>query len=195
MGIGPVALTRGTVQSTNSVPTVTDNLKSQNKISTEIIGVSYNPTNMYTTTNGELTFGGVDSSKYTGAITYTPITKTSPAKFYWGIDQTINYGSSKILSSTAGIVDTGTTLVLLASDAFNKYKSMTGGTMDPNTGLLSITQEQYNNLQNLNFNIGGTTFPMTPNAQIWPRTLNTYIGGSVGSIYLIVGNVSFNLFK
>ena len=29
-------------------------------------------------------------------------------------------------------------------------------------------------------------FELTPNAQIWPRSLNTAIGGTAGSIYLIV---------
>lgn len=30
---------------------------------------------------------------------------------------------------------------------------------------------------------------MTPNGQIWPRTLNTYIGGTSGSIYSIVNDL------
>lgn len=30
---------------------------------------------------------------------------------------------------------------------------------------------------------------MTPNAQIWPRALNSDIGGSAGNIYLIVGDL------
>ena len=47
----------------------------------------------------------------------SPITSTSPASAYVGIDQSITYGSAgtTILSSTAGITDTGTTLVLIAS--------------------------------------------------------------------------------
>jgi cathepsin E len=30
---------------------------------------------------------------------------------------------------------------------------------------------------------------MTPNAQIWPRALNSAIGGVAGAIYLIVGDL------
>jgi len=30
---------------------------------------------------------------------------------------------------------------------------------------------------------------LTPNAEIWPRSLNTYIGGVSGDIYLIVANL------
>ena len=54
---------------------------------------------------------------------YSPITSTSPASDYVGIDQSITYGSAgtTILASTAGITDTGTTLVLLASGTSSCY--------------------------------------------------------------------------
>ena len=45
----------------------------------------------------------------------SPATTTSPANEYWGINESIKYGSTTILSTTAGIVDTGTTLILLAT--------------------------------------------------------------------------------
>ena len=93
---------------------MTDNLASQGTISEEVLGVYYAPTTSESDTNGELTFGGVDTSKTTSSITYTGITSTSPASFYWGIDQTISYGSTQLLNS-AGIVDTGTTLTLIAT--------------------------------------------------------------------------------
>lgn len=32
-------------------------------------------------------------------------------------------------------------------------------------------------------------YTLTPNAQIWPRSLNADIGGTAGSIYLIVGDL------
>ena len=190
LGIGPVRLTQHTVDNTDTVPTVSDNLKSQGTITTEVIGVSYNPTTEDSTSNGEMTFGDVDSSKFTGSITYTPITTTSPASYYWGIDQTVNYGATPLLPITAGIVDTGTTLTLLATNAFVEYQILTGGTMDENTGLLRISNDQYEKLQDLNFIVGGTTFALTPNGQIWPRALNEAIGGDADSIYLIVGDVS-----
>jgi saccharopepsin len=114
--VGPTDLTLGTVSNTGTVPTVTDNFKSQGTISSEILGVYFEPaTTASSDLTGELTFGGVDKSKTTGNVNYVPITGTSPASAYWGIDQSLTYGSSTILSSTAGIVDTGTTLVLIAS--------------------------------------------------------------------------------
>lgn len=35
-------------------------------------------------------------------------------------------------------------------------------------------------------------YTLTPNAQIWPRSLNTNIGGTAGSIYLIVSDLGSN---
>jgi hypothetical protein len=191
IGIGPLDLTEGTLTNSPSttIPTVTDNLYSQGTISEIVVGVSFEPTTTESDTNGELTFGGTDATKYTGTLTYTPLTTTYPASYYWGINESITYGATTILAETAGIVDTGTTLILIASNAYTKYQSATGATLDRTTGLLRITSTQYSALQNLNFNVGSTTYALTPNGQIWPRALNTYIGGSTSYIYLVVNSL------
>ncbi|KAF8524829.1 acid protease [Hysterangium stoloniferum] len=191
MGIGPTDLTLGTLKpnSAASIPTVTDNLFSQGSIPFNLLGVSFEPTTSASDTNGQITFGGVDSDKFTGEITFVPITSTSPASTFWGIDQSITYGGTTILSSTAGIVDTGSTLILLATDAFNTYQKQTGGTLDAATGLLTVSASQFDNLESLLFHIGGTTFELTANAQAWPRALNSDIGGKPGQIYLIVSDL------
>ncbi|KAJ3729238.1 putative aspartic protease [Lentinula raphanica] len=192
LGIGPVDLTSTTVHGMSSIPTVTDNLFKQGLIDTECIGIAYNPTqqdgNM---ANGELIFGGVDQTKIDGEVSYVPITSTSPASKYWGIEQEITYGSSKkmILKKTAGIVDTGTTLIMMADDAFDAYKAATGASMDQATGLLKLTSQQFEKLQSLNFEIGDTTFELTPNAQIWPRALNSALGGDSDSIYTVFASM------
>jgi len=192
LGVGPSDLTLNTVADAPQVPTVSDNLRSQGKISTEVLSISFNPPSSQTSANGELTFGGTDPSKYTGSITYAPITSAEPSTFYWGVDETISYGSETVLPSTAGIVDTGTTLMLIATDAFNRYKTTTGATLDSNTGMLSITNEQYSRLQSMFFTIGGTRLELTPNAQIWPRALNSDIGGTRDGIYLVVADLGMN---
>jgi cathepsin E len=191
LGIGPTDLTLGTLSpgSGNTIPTVTDNLFSQGTITNDQIGVSFEPTTTPEILNGEITWGGTDSSKFTGQITFIPITSTSPASQFWGIDQSITYGSNTILSTTAGIVDTGTTLILIASDAFSAYQSATGAVLDQTTGLGTISNSQFSNLQSLFFNTGGSSFELTANAQIWPQALNSAIGGTAGTIYLVVNDI------
>jgi saccharopepsin len=114
LGLGPVDLTQGTVSNTNEVPTVMDNLHAQGTISSEVLGVFFSPASSSDST-GELTFGGYDASKIIGEVSYVPITSTYPSSRSWGIDQSIRYGGTVILSNTAGIVDTGTTLILIAT--------------------------------------------------------------------------------
>ncbi|KAL4244016.1 peptidase A1 family protein [Abortiporus biennis] len=195
LGIGPVDLTAGTVSDGRLVPTVTDNLFLQHLIESNIVSVSFAPpTSLSSLTDGELTFGGTDSSKYQGQIHYSPITSTPPASEFWGIHvQSIYYGSTSTIIQplTAGIVDTGTTLILLASDVFDVYRRVTGAVIDNTTGLLRITLSQYHQLESLYFNIDGAEFELTPNAQIFPRSLNEVIGGSVddSDIYLIVADL------
>ena len=119
------------MSNTTTVPTVTDNLFAQGTIPQESIGISYEPTTSEGSVNGELTFGGVDDTKISGDVTFVPITSTSPASNYWGIDQTVSYGSSsRPILQSAGIVDTGTTLLLLATDAFQAYQKATGAKLD-----------------------------------------------------------------
>ncbi|KAH8116023.1 acid protease [Phellopilus nigrolimitatus] len=194
LGLGPVAMTANTVEGVDKVPTVADNLAAQGAISTEVVGVSFAPTTNQPNTNGVLTFGGVDPSKHTGDIAYTPITKNGPASQYWGIDQSIAYGAANttIMKSASGIVDTGSTLLLLASDFFNAYKNATGAEEDSATGLLKIAADKYDKLESLYFGIGGATFELTKNAQTFPRALNSYISGDKDTIYLVVGDLGYN---
>ena len=55
--------------------------------------------------------------------------------------------------------------------------------------MLRITSTQLSNLQSLFFTTGGRSFEFTANAQLWPRSLNTFIGGSSTSIYLVVNDI------
>ncbi|KAJ6606850.1 aspartic peptidase A1 [Mycena sp. CBHHK59/15] len=192
LGIGPVSLTLDTLSpaTTQLIPTVTDNLFSQGTISSDLIGISFEPTTQVEALNGEITWGGTDASKFTGAVRFTPVTRTSPSSEFWGINQSVRYGASTtILASTAGIVDTGTTLLLLASNGFSAYTRATGAVNDRATGLLRITAAQFANLQSLFFTTNGVTFEFTANAQLWPRALNTAIGGQANLIYVIVANL------
>ncbi|KAK0199003.1 aspartic peptidase A1 [Armillaria mellea] len=210
LGIGPTDLTEGTLSPATStlIPTVTDNLFTQGSITNHAVGVYFAPTTQEEVVNGEISWGGSyrlsqvnsnrnlggpDTSKIIGSISYAPITSTSPASEFWGIDESITYGTStSILSPTAGIVDTGTTLTLIASDAFRKYQSATGAVLDSATGLLRLTPTQFSNLKSLFFKIGGVSYELTPNAQIWPRSLNADIGGSPSAVYLIVNDIGTN---
>ena len=70
--IGPNGLTLGILNPDSNMiaRTVTDNLFKQGKIQKNQVAVSFVPTNSIPTVNGELTFGGVDSTKFIGELDY-----------------------------------------------------------------------------------------------------------------------------
>ncbi|KAG2367201.1 hypothetical protein BDR07DRAFT_1448971 [Suillus spraguei] len=160
------------------LPTFIDCLFEENKISRHVVGIFLEPTSTTDPDNhsrsGWLTFGQPDNTMYTGDIVYTPVTnRPSESSRYWGFEQKITYGQEEmeILDTTVGIIDSSSSLIAIATDAYERYKTVTGAVVDPRTGLLKITPEQYSALQPLNFHIGGRLFSLTPKAQIWPRSL------------------------
>ncbi|KAI0797341.1 aspartic peptidase A1 [Irpex lacteus] len=191
LGIGPTALTQGTTKpSSAEIPTVVDTAARERVIASKYVGIYFQPPTNASEVNGVLTFGHADSSKFTSPLYEIHITSKYPANQYVGIDQSITYGSkgTVILSKTSGIVDTGTTLILLSTSAYNSYVNVTGATFDEDVGLLSIPAEDYKKLESLYFRIGSKTFELTSNAQIWPRSLNAQIGGATDKVYLVISD-------
>lgn len=183
IGFGPVDLTQGTVSNANTVPTFMDNLYSQGSISTEVLGVSFRPESGSDTgdTNGELTLGGTDSSKYSGTLTYFPTLKSGTASAYWGISiASFTYGSTTLASSGSGIVDTGTTLIYIPTSAYNKFLSAGGGKTDSSSGLAVFTKKP---TSNFGIKFGSRTYTLTPAQYLVPTTQYSYYGLSSGKYY------------
>ncbi|KZT63052.1 acid protease, partial [Daedalea quercina L-15889] len=178
LGLGPEDLTKDTLSNEPNtlIPTVVQNAYTQNLISAEEIGIAFAPITSASDMNGIITFGGVDPSYYTGEIAYVPTVTSGEASSYVGITQSVTYGSIPLFDGMSGIVDTGTTLLYIPTQAYYTYQFATGGVKDFATGFLRITPSQY-------------AYTFTPDAQIWPRSLNTFIGGSNKYIYLIACDI------
>ncbi|KAG1747768.1 acid protease [Suillus paluster] len=195
IGVGPVDLTNGTLSPDNTlIPTIMNNALKQGLIKKEILGVLFAPPATYNDTNGVITYGGIDHALYTGKMSYAPVTETYPASLFWGINVTeLTCGTHTVIpQSTAGIVDTGTTLVLLADDFFDVYLDAIPGAYlddDNNTGLLVIPSSSVADMQPLNFKIGDTVFSMDIAAQLVPLDQNTAWGGQAGVQYGVVGKL------
>ncbi|KAJ3856567.1 aspartic peptidase domain-containing protein, partial [Lentinula lateritia] len=182
-----------------TIPTVMDNLFAQGTISNETLGVFLAPTTTDDPVNGELSFGGVDTSKMTGPMSFFQVVDSNFRSTlpFWSISQSATFGGVTIMDTTTCVVDTGTTLLMLPEDAVTAYQNLTGATLDSTTGLLSIAEAQLSNLTTLSFigtDINGETqhFDLTPNAQLFPRAFNTEIGGTADDIFLITASSGSN---
>ncbi|KAF8432236.1 acid protease [Boletus edulis BED1] len=187
LGLGPPDLTLGTLSPDNvTIPTVMNNLVSQGLVENQVLGIYFAPPKNNNDTNGALTYGGTDSSLYEGNLTWVPVTKTYPASYFWGVNVTLcTYGNHTVIpTSTAGIVDSGTTLVLFADDFFSVYmKAIPGANIDSNTGLLDIPPSSISRMQPLNFTLADRLFPADQ---------NTALGGDPGKRYGTVGSFGNN---
>ncbi|KZP23602.1 acid protease [Athelia psychrophila] len=183
VGFGPVDLTESTVDGETTVPTFMDNLSS-----TEILGVSFAPESGSSddSANGELTFGGTDSSKYTGSITYTPKSTSGDFGPYWGVTvSSIDLGSTSLASSGGAIVDTGTTLIYIPTSAYNKFLSAANGATDSTTGLAKFTSKP---TDTFSFTIGGTKLSLTPAQYLVPSAQYSNFGISGSDYYSWIGD-------
>jgi cathepsin D len=87
---------------------------------------------------GELILGGYDTTKYTGSFTYAPVS----VQGYWefvanSVGLTVGSTTTVIATSINAILDTGTTVAIVAPSTYaNMIHNIIGGTYDSTSGLV-----------------------------------------------------------
>jgi hypothetical protein len=112
---------------------------------------------------GELSLGSIDNTKFTGDITYTPVTR----KGYWQINiggVTIN--GQSVSGSASAISDTGTSLIAGPTAAVDAVANALGAVFDPTQGLYTVDCGQIDSLPDIVFKIQGKDFPITSRSYI-----------------------------
>ena len=143
----------------------------------------------------EMTLGGVDPARYTGNVTYVPLTSDT----YWEFHMTDLLSQSKSYAPSGGakaICDTGTSLIAGPSTlmttlniALGAVPSGTGAAVFPDCSVIP-------SLPNVQIIIGGTTFTLTPKDYVLQETilgqtacLSGFMGidlpASIGPLYIL----------
>ncbi len=119
----------------SSINTVTPN--QQNTFFANVMSSLASPVftaNLKKGTPGAYDFGFIDSSKYTGSITYTPVNTANGFWEFTGSGYAVGTGSFKKLRIDA-IADTGTTLLLVPDSVVSAYYAkVSGAAYDNNQG-------------------------------------------------------------
>ncbi|EDV91901.1 lysosomal aspartic protease [Drosophila grimshawi] len=107
-----------------------------------------------TTDGGELIFGGSDPAKYTGDLSYVPISEQG----YWqfAVDSATIDGQT-LGESFQAIADTGTSLLVVSSDAYDILNNLLNVDED---GLVDCST--VDSMPVLTFTIGGKQYPLEP---------------------------------
>ncbi|CAF4224311.1 unnamed protein product, partial [Adineta steineri] len=109
----------------------------------------------------ELIFGGIDSSKFTGNITYVPVVIPE----YWEFQMTsMSVGSTLINSSLYAVADTGTTFITGPATQVEALNGALGATYDSSAKMytLNCSINSLSSLPNVTFNIAGGIFTLKP---------------------------------
>ncbi|KAF9184868.1 hypothetical protein BGZ49_004378, partial [Haplosporangium sp. Z 27] len=125
---GLFGLAFNTIESVKGVKTFMDNAIAKKAITQPIFSVAlYSVHRNKADVGGSYLFGAIDKTKYTGSLTYVPVTTAN----YWQVAVEDVYYNSKSLAQppAQAIIDTGTTLIIVSnSTAAAIHKSIKGGT-------------------------------------------------------------------
>ncbi|RUS26632.1 rhizopuspepsinogen precursor [Jimgerdemannia flammicorona] len=149
---GLLGLAFNSITTVKGINTPFDNLISQKLIDRPVFGVYLGK--FADGGGGAYTFGGYDKSKIGGNLTTVPVDKSQG---FWGITvDSLSVGNKSVAKSFQGIIDTGTTLVLLPNDMAAAVAKRYGAT-DNYDGSYTISCDS-SKLPNLKFSIGGASF-------------------------------------
>jgi len=118
---------------------------------------------------GEVTIGGIDSSRFSGEITWIPITKQK----WWQVDIDSIAVNGKSASKKGNvkwgaISDTGTSLIGGPKDEIDRICTLIGGTK-PEKGRTYLVDCDAKNLPDVVFRIAGHDFPVTSKSYVMPK--------------------------
>jgi hypothetical protein len=182
---GLVGLGFDTITTVKGIKTPVDNMISQKVISSPIFGVYLGKTS--NGGGGEYIFGGYDKTKYTGSLTTVKVDKSHG---YWGISVGgLKVGSKSVASSFNGILDTGTTLLLLTNNVAKKVAAQYGA-KDNNDGTYTINCNT-SKFKPLVFSIGKSTFQVPVDSLIFEKSGNHCLAsfGYANLDFAILGDV------
>ena len=147
--------------SVDDLPTFVNQAFKTGKIDAPILQFYLEPSSGLTpNTTGELCIGETDPSKYSGDITWVPLSSET----YWEFQMDGFYiGGKKVTTVTRAIADTGTSLLAGPVDVVKSIAAQVGAApfwLNPNE--YTIDCAKVADMPNIDIKIGATTFTLTP---------------------------------
>ncbi|KAF9955291.1 Type I transmembrane sorting receptor [Mortierella alpina] len=143
------------IESVSGVSTFLDNAIATEALALPVVSVFLPSQRLFNGVGGQYLFGGIDSTKYTGELTYVPVTK----KGYWQISiEDVGFNDQSLGVASQGIVDTGTTLIIVGDEAAASIHSNIGGAFnDPKDGWM-VPCSLKDSSDHISFTMANTAF-------------------------------------
>ncbi|KAF9311535.1 hypothetical protein BGZ91_006788 [Linnemannia elongata] len=149
-----------TIESVKGVKTFLDNAIESKAIAQPLVSVFLPSVRRNGGKGGNYLFGAIDKTRFTGALQYIPVTR----KGYWQIHiSNAKYNNKALTQASEGIIDTGTTLIIVgdaAAAAIHKnIKGAVDSSKDPNIGGWTVPCSlAKTSKDNVAFTMGGKDF-------------------------------------
>jgi hypothetical protein len=142
--------------SVNKMPTVFENMVAQKLVDQQVVSFYLADSSG---SDGEMTVGGIDSTKYTGDLVYVPLTSET----YWETKMdSFNINGASASSTTRCILDTGTSLLAGPSADVKKIAATVGAKpFFLNKAEYTIDCSKIPTLPNIVISLGGANFTLT----------------------------------
>ncbi|GAN03059.1 vacuolar protease A precursor [Mucor ambiguus] len=183
---GLMGLGFDTITTVAGIKTPVDNLISQGVISSPVFGVWLGKAG--NGGGGEYLFGGSNPNHYTGPLTTVPV--DSSQGWYSITVDGLSIADSPVSNSFTGILDTGTTLLLLPQTIADQVASQYGASDNGDGTYLISCDTTY--LQPLVFSINGAQFEVPADSLIFQQSGSYCFAGfgySPGIDFAIIGDV------
>ncbi|XP_069495765.1 pepsin A-like [Ambystoma mexicanum] len=157
-----------------------DNMWIQKLISQNVFSVflSSNASN-----ESAVTFGGYDTTKYSGNLSWVPVASTG----HWQIPLESISINGKVVACKDGcqaIVDTGVALIAGPSNCILHIQQEIGATLD-SKGEYMVNCSRTRSLPEITFTIKGTPYPLTANSYIDQSHCNSLFQNSSGDFWIL----------
>lgn len=166
---GLIGLAFDTLTTVDGVKTPVDNLIAQKLIDKPIFGAYFGKASQGG--GGEYVFGGYNPDRIDGELTTIPV--DSSLGVYTVNVEALTVGNKKVTGSFNGILDTGTTLLLLPYSVARKVAAAYGA-IDVGQGVYVI---DCNVSKPLEFTLGGKQFYVPPDSLVWTKEQGQCIAG------------------
>ncbi|KAI8814933.1 aspartic peptidase domain-containing protein [Cladochytrium replicatum] len=130
---------------------------------------------------GEVTFGGVDTTKYSGTIKYAPLTSQTYWEFsFSGSTFTVGSSTGNLYKSyPSAIADTGTSLVILETSVANAINKAIGATYSSSDGVYLVSCSA--SLPSVKFTVAGSTYTFAPSEYLFNDSGTCFTGFTQGA--------------
>ncbi|KAF9355279.1 Type I transmembrane sorting receptor [Mortierella sp. AD094] len=144
------------IESVKGVKTFMDNAIAANVLAKPVVSAFLPSVRRNGGRDGYYLFGGIDESRYTGSLTYVPVTKQG----YWQVHiSDVKVAGASVGVSSEGIIDTGTTLIIIGSAIVAQlHKSINGATYSSVEGGWLVPCSLESSTDSISFTMGGQDF-------------------------------------